>query len=313
MEYIKKQIRRWLGVFPYVKYLETCHQDYQQISKELGHAPGHFYSTIPSWADIEDNDKKDYSSEKIADIDFNDSKQLELIFQFKELYKDFPYDFKNLNNNANLRYKPKDAYYRYSDLIFLYSMIRHYKPSRIIEVGSGHSSAAMLDFNELFFEDDINITFIEPFPGYRLNNVLNGKDKVTAIIIEDKVQAVSISVFENLQSNDILFIDSSHVAKLGSDLNHLLFNILPILKRGVLIHFHDVFYPFELPKHWIRDRKWFWNENYILRAFLMNNRQYEVLAFNSYLHIKYKDWFMENMPDCLIGAEETGSLWMRKL
>jgi hypothetical protein len=80
----------------------------------------------------------------------------------------------------------------------------------------------------------------------------------------------------------------------------------------VIIHFHDVFYPFELPKKWINERKWFWNENYILRAFLMNNSKYEIFAFNSFLHLKKKEWFENEMPNCLLGSDETGSLWIQK-
>jgi len=80
----------------------------------------------------------------------------------------------------------------------------------------------------------------------------------------------------------------------------------------VLIHFHDIFYPFELPENWVLERKWFWNENYILRAFLTENKRYDIINFNTYLHNEYRNWFNDNMPACLIKEDTTGSIWIRK-
>ena len=88
--------------------------------------------------------------------------------------------------------------------------------------------------------------------------------------------------------------------------------MLPSLQKGVFIHFHDIFYPFEMPKYWILKNRWFWNENYLLHAFLMNNNKYEIIAFNTYLQRIKADWFKKEMPECLLVAEDTGSIWIRK-
>jgi len=192
-------------------------------------------------------------------------------------------------------------------------MMRHFKPQRIIEIGSGHSSAIMLDTNEHFFDNKIHCTFIEPFPEERLMQILRESDKLSHQIIKEKVQSVKLEVFQMLNKNDILFIDSTHVSKIGSDVNHLLFEVLPSLKPGVLVHFHDIFYPFELPKHWVLESRYFWNENYILRAFLMNNEKYEIIIFNTYLQKIKPDWFKKEMPECTEKSEGTGSIWLRKL
>jgi len=114
-----------------------------------------------------------------------------------------------------------------------------------------------------------------------------------------------------LKEDDILFIDSSHVSKIGSDLNYIFFEILPHLNSGVLIHFHDIFYPFEYPKKWILERNMVFNENYILRAFLEYNSAFNILIFNDFLQYYYKDWFSENMPLCL--KNQGQSIWLRKL
>ena len=114
--------------------------------------------------------------------------------------------------------------------------------------------------------------------------------------------------FEILQSGDILFIDSTHIAKTGSDVNHILFDILPILKSGVLIHFHDVSYPFEYPKEWVYMGR-NWNENYFLRAFLMYNNNFEIILFSDYLHKHYIEAF-KDMP---LSLKDPGmNLWLKK-
>ena len=106
-----------------------------------------------------------------------------------------------------------------------FSIINHFKPKKIIEVGSGHSSAVMLDTNEFFFNNSINLTFIEPYPENRLLNILKTSDFKNNIIIKNFVQNVNFDIYKQLEENDILFIDSSHVSKVGSDLNHILFSI----------------------------------------------------------------------------------------
>ena len=185
-------------------------------------------------------------------------------------------------------------------------MMRHFKPARIIEVGSGYSSAVMLDTNEMCLGSRTNMTFIEPFPD-RLKSLLKADDYKKCEILVSFVQDIKPVLFSTLEANDIPFIDSSHVSKIGSDVNFILFQVLPILKPGVLIHFHDVYYPFESPEHWILEQKRFWNETYMLRAFLTYNSKFSIINFNSYLQQKFRDWFEINMPFCLVGEKDT---WM---
>jgi len=125
---------------------------------------------------------------------------------------------------------------------------------------------------------------------------------------QSRVQLVPPNFFLRLQHGDILFIDSSHVSKVGSDLNYLLFHILPILKSGVIIHFHDILYPFEYPKEWIYEGR-FWNEAYLLKAFLMYNCDFEILLFNDYM-VKEEKEFLRGIDDRLLSGG--GSIWLRK-
>jgi hypothetical protein len=190
-------------------------------------------------------------------------------------------------------------------------MMRMYKPERIIEVGSGFSSAVMLDTNQLFFNNSLELTFIEPYPQDRLYGLLRAGDKNQVKIYEKGLQQTDPAIFGELNVNDILFIDSTHVSKTGSDVNHAFFNVLPLLKKGVLIHFHDIFYPFEYPEAWVMGSSGFgWNEAYTLRTFLMNNSDYEIVLFNTFMEYFHEDWFRQHMPLCLKNLG--GSIWLRK-
>lgn len=288
------------------------YEDLKEISRACGYRPGHFYSPVPSREEIKSSADRIFSSTDVLDIDLNIDKQFQLLETFKVLRSDFPYDFLGAKENEKLRYRfTNRPQYRYSDVMFLYQVIRHLKPRQIVEVGSGASSAVMLDINDLYFDSSIKFTFIEPFPE-RLYGFLKGHDRDNAKIITGKVQDVPMDVFQSLKENDILFIDSSHVSKVGSDVNHIFFNILPRINKGVWIHFHDIFYPFEIPKHWVLQNSRFWNECYLLRAFLMKNHAYEIMIFNTLLQKKFRNWFENEMPECLIDEADTGSIWIRK-
>ena len=268
---------------------------------------GHYYSTIISIEEIRNREEEIWKNESVDGVfgvDLNTQKQLEVLQSFESYYSDLP--FKD-EKQEHLRYAYKNGFYSYTDAISLYSMIRKHKPKRIIEAGSGYTSALMLDVNNLFFDDAIKLTFIEPYPE-RLNSLISEKDKANVTIIKSLLQFVNLSTFEELEKDDILFIDSTHVSKTGSDVNFILFEILPRLKPGVLIHFHDIFYPFEYPRKWVFQGR-NWNEDYILRAFLMYNTDFEILLFSHYLHLHHKNAFQQ-MP--LMYKNFGGNLWMVK-
>jgi predicted O-methyltransferase YrrM len=185
-------------------------------------------------------------------------------------------------------------------------MMRYNKPRCIVEIGSGFSSAVMLDTLDERNEGMTSLIFIEPYPD-RLKSLLRDTDYQRCRIAEQRVQDVDTGIFSALEPGDILFVDSSHISKVGSDLNFILFNILPLLKAGVVIHFHDICYPFEYPRDWIYNGI-FWNEAYLLRAFLMNNERYKVILFNHMLAQKSALWLKEKMPN----FESGGSLYLIK-
>jgi len=167
----------------------------------------------------------------------------------------------------------------------------------------------MLDTNELFFDNSISLTFIEPHPQAFLSLMKRG-DAKRIELVSSQLQDVGLDVFSRLSANDILFIDSSHVSKVGSDVNYLVFEILPLLQRGVYVHFHDVFYPFEYPQQWICDLGIAWNEAYLLRAFLQYNTSFRIAFFNTYLETFFEKEMRAVLPLCFNNTG--GSIWLRK-
>ncbi|MES2881390.1 MAG: class I SAM-dependent methyltransferase [Bacteroidota bacterium] len=269
---------------------------------------GHYYSPIVSREEIKKQSTLfNYNQNFLHGIDLNEEAQLQLLNELKEFYPP-PFSIEPQPGN---RYYYKNDFFSWSDAIFLYLMLRQYKPKRVIEVGSGHSSALMLDVNEKYFNGDILFSFIEPFPK-RLFRLLSETDKTTHRVFEKKVQDIDMAIYDELEANDILFIDSSHVSKTGSDVNHILFEVLPRLKKGVLIHFHDICYPFEYPRYWIMEifKGFGWNEAYMLRTFLMHNNAYSIVCYNSYLQKFHENWFKQHMPLCLNSIG--GSIWLQK-
>ncbi len=270
--------------------------------------PGHFYSPITSRKEIKRRSGLIWGKDvkKESGLNINDKAQISLLHKLAEFYKDLPFE---AEKKAGLRYYYENNAYSYTDAIFLYSMIRHLRPKRIIEVGSGSSSTVILDTNELFHQNSIECTFIEPFPE-RLLSLITEKDRKEINLISADLQDVGLQVFSDLTAGDILFIDSTHVSKTGSDVNYIFFEILPSLKSGVYIHFHDIFYPFEYPKPWVLEGR-SWNEAYMLRAFLQYNKEFRIALFSDYVHTFHRQWLRDNMPLCM--KNSGGNIWIQKV
>ncbi|MBI4776104.1 MAG: class I SAM-dependent methyltransferase [Deltaproteobacteria bacterium] len=270
--------------------------------------PGHFASTIPNLDEIKEAEDRVFGipPRRIPGIRLNEEQQLELLSSFTEFYETVPFPRKP---SEGFRYYFDNPGYGYSDAIFLYCMIRHLKPRHIIEVGSGYSSCVTLDTNRLFFDDSIDCTFIEPYPQLLLS-LIDEKERQRISIIPRKLQEVPLEVFEILEPNDILFIDSTHIVKTFGDVNRVFFEILPAIASGVFVHFHDIWYPFEYPKEAVYQGV-AWNEIYVLRAFLQYNEAFRIVAFNTFLEQLFPERFQESLPMCL--ENKGASIWIQKM
>jgi len=268
--------------------------------------PGHFYSPVPSREEVAEAFARGGFGPPFPAIDLNEAGQNARLERYAAWYPEQPFPEKQ---TKGARFYLENPSYGHYDAIMLYSVLREVRPRRIIEVGSGFSSAAMLDLNERVLGGNVQFTFIDP-DMIRLRKLLREEDASRVTLIGKRVQEVPLAVFAALGENDVLFIDSSHVSKIGSDVNRLYLDVLPVLAPGVWIHIHDVAGNLEYPREWLEEGR-AWNEQYLLRAFLMNNHAYRIELFTGWLFNTRHAWFREHMPLCARGGG--GQMWLKKL
>jgi len=189
---------------------------------------------------------------------------------------------KEKTNNSSQYYLSNGSFGFVSGQVH-YSIIRHFKPKKIIEVGSGYSTLVSLEALKKNNKEGSSFEFfaIEPYPPKYLT------DAVGVNIIKKKVEEMDVQFFQTLNENDLLFIDSSHTVKIGGDVNFLILEVLPRLKKGVIVHIHDIQFPYEYFKSYILEQHLFWQEQYLVQAFLMYNNSFKIIWCASYMHHKY--------------------------
>ncbi len=211
------------------------------------------------------------------------------------------------DDRGDRRYWLDNFAYAYGDGVVLHAMLRHLRPSRIVEVGSGFSSALILDTVDGWLPGT-EVSFVEPYPAL-VEGLLRPGDEGRVAIHRQPVQDVDPAVFEALGPGDVLFVDSTHVVKAGSDVNHLFFEVLPRLRPGVWVHLHDIFFPFEYPEAWVREGR-AWHEAYLLRAFLTFNEAFAVRWFQTYLWARHQA-VVARLP--WIDRNPGGNIWLERV
>lgn len=268
--------------------------------------PGHFYSPIPSVEEIAEAFDHGSFGPPFSAVNLNEAEQFARLDRIAAAYAEQPFPVQPV---AGRRFHLENGSYGPFDAIMLYGMWREARPRRVVEVGSGHSSAAMLDLNDQLLGGQVEFTFIDPDMS-RLRPLLRDGDRSRVKLIERRVQEVPLEAFAALGENDVLFIDSSHVSKIGSDVNRLFFDVLPSLAPGVLVHLHDITGNLEYPRDWLEQGR-AWNEQYLLRAFLMYNQAWRVELFTTWLWIHREALIKDRMPLCARGGG--GQIWLRKV
>jgi hypothetical protein len=303
-----KVLRKLLRNFKWVRLLESDNKQLREQLRTCGLAfpPGHFYSPLTTESEVATAYARGDIGDEFAAIEMREEEQMNLLRSFAQHYPKLPF----LDNCQNThRYPINNNSYGSFDVVMLHCMLCHLRPRRIIEVGCGCSSAAMLDINESVFDGQIQLTFIDPDTS-RLEPLLRPKDRKQVSLLVKEVQDVPLSVFSELGPNDVLFIDSSHVSKIGSDVNRLFFHILPSLQPGVCIHIHDISAFLDYPADWFAEGR-IWNEQYLLRAFLMYNRAFRIELFSAWMRGRHPRFFSENLP--LAANSGGGQIWLRKM
>jgi hypothetical protein len=264
--------------------------------------PVNFYQPIPETRSLPETLWNRLS--ELHGIDMNDAVQLDLLRnqfpRFRREYEQIPAE----PTGEPGRFHCNNDVFGGADALVAYCMIRHFQPRLIIEVGSGFSS--LIAAEAIAKNKNSALICIEPFPQDFLRQGFPGLRS----LIEKKVEEIDLEFFSQLSCGDILFIDSSHTVKIRGDVNYLFLELLPRLKPGVIVHVHDIFFPFDYPRDWVMDELRFWSEQYLLQAFLSFNSEFEVLIANHYLAHYYLEDFKQTFPHSPSWSK--GSFWMRR-
>lgn len=272
--------------------------------------PNHFSEPIPDTRTLK-NELWSKRSEMVG-IEISEHEQIRLLSEFLAKFKGEYEAFPRHKTPIPHQYYVNNGNFESVDGEILYCMIRYFKPRKIFEIGSGSSTylsaQATLRNKEENKDYECELMAVDPYPNSVLKDGFPGLSK----LIPEKVQNVPVSKFGELKENDVLFIDTSHILKIGSDVQHEYLEILPRLNKGVLIHAHDIFLPSEYPREWVYKQYSFYTEQYLLQAFLAFNSAFEILWMGSYMHLKHPDKLEKAFSSYDKNKVWPRSFWLRK-
>jgi GT2 family glycosyltransferase len=243
---------------------------------------------------------------EVPGVDLREEAQLELLGKLERYYPDMPFRPEKV---AGLRYFFENADYSYSDAIFLHCLLRHVRPKRVIVVGCGNSSCALLDTSERFLDGQPRITFLGPSADL-LESLVSPAERARLDIRRTVLQDLDPSLFDELGPGDVLFVDTSNFLETGTDANWVFGEVLPRIRPGVLVHVHRIFYPFEYPIGWVRPER-SWNECYAMRSFLQFNASFRIVIWNAFLEQFHEERLAKTMPLCL--EDRGGGIWIERV
>ncbi len=273
------------------------------------HPNGHFYSPVVDPTTL-DSTRIWPGNPQVIGVDFDDAGHEQILSAvFPRWMPHYDYAERLDETTKPAEFFTCNPAFSWLDARALFVLLCEWQPQRLIEVGSGFSTLLTADVNRRFFDGSMNVTCIEPYPMDFLRNEVAGVNR----ILEAKVQDVSLNEFTALESGDVLFIDSSHVAKTGSDVNYLYFEVLPRLAPGVRVHIHDIFLPHDYPREWVLDENRSWNEQYLLRALLMHSKGFRVIFGCSYAFWRFPELVRTALAHPNGHAFAGGSFWIERI
>lgn len=297
-------VASWLAKRVIPQYLHPdAMRRYFQLWEEYGFhiTLNHYYSPVPDTRKLPQGpwDREP----KLIGIQMNEEGQLHFLRAIFPQFQDECAKFLAIATEDPHKFHFGNGAFDGTDALVLHCMVRHFRPSRIVEVGSGYSTRVSATAAAL--NGRTALVCIDPYP----DNVVSVLPGVSQLI-RKRVEDVELDLFKALDANDILFIDSTHVARIGGDVVYLFLQVLPILQPGVIVHIHDIFFPHEYPKAWIMDHHLFWNEQYLLQAFLLFNAHFEVLFCNNFMGLRH----LAEMKKIFPNSPWWGgcSFWMRR-
>jgi len=263
--------------------------------------PIHFYEPLPDFRSLK-TEEIERTREHPA-LDFKEAEQLTLL---SELISAYACELKSLTAENLPEFS--NGFFSDLDAAIYYALIRRLKPRRIIEIGGGFStrvaSRALAKNSEE--EKTGNLVCIEPYPESRLTSA-----NLELELIQKRVEEIDTSFFSCLEANDILFIDSSHTVKFGSDVCYEMLEILPSLNSGVWVHVHDIFLPKDYPAEWLLTRRLALNEQYLFEAFLAFSSAFTIRLANHWLLQEHLDQAKQLWPQNG-DANKASSFWISR-
>jgi methyltransferase family protein len=267
-------------------------QSQPDVSDRWGYhiRPIHYYEPLPDFRSItaeQVSRRRTYPA-----IDFRREQQLALLNKltnYADELSDIDFDFNN-------------GFFNGFDAAVYYCLIRHLTPQRIVEIGGGYSTR--IAHKALVMNQQGELTCIEPYPEERLLEA-----SLDAEIIQRRVEEIDVDFFSCLNENDMLFIDSSHAVKFGSDVCYEFLEVLPSLNPGVWIHVHDIFFPHDYPAEWLLNQRLALNEQYLLEAFLSFNQAFATQLANYWICLDHAREAARLWPN----THRSSSFWMKRV
>lgn len=303
----ERRMKLLQGAETFVEQLMASPQVRKTKHVRTKNPPGHFFSPVVDPDQVRDyvDQNRRAGPEDLGGIDFHLDDMRAFWIRMRDVIAATPFPD---SSDPAFRYNFSGGPYGVGDATTLRAMMADLRPKRIIEIGSGYSSACMLDTADELGLDAFSLTCIEPYPD-RLRSVLRQSDHTCVTIVENGGQMHPLDAFRQLEENDILFIDSTHVMKTGSDVHYEIFEILPVLKPGVVVHFHDCRFPLEYSDIQIFQKNYSWNEAYAVRALLMYSNRFQVIFSGSLFAQVEPDLVEETFPKYL--RNPGSALWLR--
>jgi len=238
-------------------------------------------------------------------LQFDKQKYLKFLQEVCLPYKSEYTSFQKKPEDGNDGFFLENGWFESIDAEILYSMIRHFRPHHIIEVGSGYSTRLMHKAIRDGKTETI-LTCIDPNPRVAIHDYADEHIRLPVEFIDPS------RISYALRANDILFVDSSHIVTTGGDIPYLYLEVLPKLEEGVFIHIHDIFSPFDYPEEWVIELQRGWTEQYVVHAFLCYNNAFEIVWPAYYIWKYHKDEVLALIPSDKIKALPS-SLWLRRI
>jgi len=274
--------------------------------------PNHFYSPIPDTRVLPDALWQKES--ELPGIDMRDEEQTAFLREIVERFGDEVNGLPRNRADTAGEYFVDNGAFESVDGEIYYAMIRAHRPARVLEIGAGWSTLLALQALRANRAEGAEgrLLAVEPYP-HEFVRAAIGQEPEMAKLRDVPVQALPLTVFESLGAGDILFIDSSHVLRIGSDVQYEVLEILPRLRAGVLVHVHDVFLPGEYPRDWVLGPEHrFWNEQYLLQAYLADNPRSTVVWGSSWMHRRHPEDLEKAFASYDRGSRFPGSFWFRR-